>query len=377
MTGDFQVTNILWPGEAESLSGQFVITEIVFPEGALGGLSEINVVLETLVPLLQQASEAFGIMLERLTSLNELLMPLAVTLTMIVAPLAMITGSVTLLGAQLMLLAQFLPPIAESLNMMLVPMLQLPALVMMLSTGITMLSIGVTMLMVALAPLFGVITLVATAFMMWAGVASQVIGAISGLIGAVSNAAGMFSRFAGIVGSVVGSVIGFVTNMASTVVSAIQGAISNASSIWDGGWFGMNNTVWTTGAQIISFVASLPGRTMGALGDLGGLLVGSGQALIQGFIDGIRSMIDVAVGAAQAVVSAVRNLFSFSPAKEGPFSGKGYTTHSGRALMRDFGGGMLDARTDVVGAAEKVLRDVNKQFVDYNEGLILDPVLES
>lgn len=377
MTGDFQVTNILWPGDAESLSGQFVITEIVFPEGALGGLSEINVVLETLVPLLQQASEAFGIMLERLTSLNELLMPLAVTLTMIVAPLAMITGSVTLLGAQLMLLAQFLPPISESLNMMLVPMLQLPALVMMLSTGITMLSVGVTMLMVALAPLFGVITLVATAFMMWAGVASQVIGAISGIIGAVSNAAGTFSRFAGTVGSVVGSVIGFVTNMASAVVSAIQGAISNASSIWDGGWFGMNNTVWTTGAQIISFVASLPGRIMGALGDLGGLLVGSGQALIQGFIDGIRSMIDVAVGAAQAVVSAVRNLFPFSPAKEGPFSGKGYTTHSGRALMRDFGGGMLDARTDVVGAAEKVLRDVNKQFVDYNEGLILDPVLES
>src|SRR5699024_6837457 len=161
-----------------------------------------------------------GIMLERLTSLNELLMPLAVTLTMIVAPLAMITGSVTLLGAQLMLLAQFLPPIAESLSMILVPMIQLPALVTMLSAGVMLLSVGAAMLMVALLPLFGTISLVATAFIMWAGVASRVIGAISEIIGAVSNAAGTFSSFAGTVGSVVGSVIGFVSNMAATVVSA-------------------------------------------------------------------------------------------------------------------------------------------------------------
>jgi hypothetical protein len=92
----------------------------------------------------------------------------------------------------------------------------------------------------------------------------------------------------------------------------------------------------------VSLVRGLPGRARSALGNLNGMLVAAGRALIQGFINGIKSMLGSVKNAASGVVSAARNFFPFSPAKEGPFSGKGYTLHSGRALAQDFGRGITD-----------------------------------
>lgn len=93
-------------------------------------------------------------------------------------------------------------------------------------------------------------------------------------------------------------------------------------------------------AEGVRWVRGLPGRARDALGDLGSLLRSAGRSLIQGFINGIKSMVGSAKDAARSVVSGVRNLFPFSPAREGPLSGSGYTDHSGRALIRDFGKGL-------------------------------------
>lgn len=90
----------------------------------------------------------------------------------------------------------------------------------------------------------------------------------------------------------------------------------------------------------VSFVASIPGRVIGAIGDLGGLLVNSGRSLINGFVRGIRSAIGGAVSAVSGAVSQIRSFFPFSPAKRGPFSGHGYTTYSGKALMEGWAEGI-------------------------------------
>lgn len=87
---------------------------------------------------------------------------------------------------------------------------------------------------------------------------------------------------------------------------------------------------------MMGLITGLPGRITGALGNLGGLLVNSGQSLIQGFINGINNMIGSVTGAASSLVSKVRDFFPFSPAKKGAFSGRGYTTYSGKALTQDF-----------------------------------------
>ncbi|MFL1904756.1 phage tail tape measure protein [Streptomyces tauricus] len=100
-------------------------------------------------------------------------------------------------------------------------------------------------------------------------------------------------------------------------------------------------------ADAISYIRSIPGRARSALGNLGGVLAGAGRALIQGFINGIKGMIGSVRSAASSVVSAARDYFPFSPAKKGPFSGRGYTSYSGRALVSDFAKS-IDANSGMV-----------------------------
>jgi hypothetical protein len=61
-------------------------------------------------------------------------------------------------------------------------------------------------------------------------------------------------------------------------------------------------------------------------------------------------MAGAAEDAASSVLGKVKHYFPNSPAKKGPFSGSGWTHYSGRAVMRDWAGGML-AEQDAVTAA--------------------------
>jgi phage-related protein len=69
-------------------------------------------------------------------------------------------------------------------------------------------------------------------------------------------------------------------------------------------------------------------------------LFDAGKNLITGFVDGIKDMASSAVDAVKNVTSKVRDFFPFSPAKKGPFSGKGWTRYSGRSLIEGFTQGM-------------------------------------
>ena len=129
---------------------------------------------------------------------------------------------------------------------------------------------------------------------------------------------------------------GFFVGLWSSIVGAINGAMRSIAGAINGA---------------VSIIGSLPGRAMGAIGNLGGLLVGSGKALIQGFVDGIKSMINAVANAAKSAVSAARDFFPFSPAKKGPFSGKGWTAYSGAALMQ----GMAQGITSNVGLVSSAL----------------------
>lgn len=91
---------------------------------------------------------------------------------------------------------------------------------------------------------------------------------------------------------------------------------------------------------VVEVFIGLPSRILGVFGNVGQVLSESGRKLVQGFIDGIGSMIQKVKDKAASVMQAVRDFFPFSPAKVGPFSGRGYTTYSGEALMTDWAKGM-------------------------------------
>lgn len=105
-------------------------------------------------------------------------------------------------------------------------------------------------------------------------------------------------------------------------------------------------------AETVTQVKQLPGKAAAALGDLGSRLYKSGQSLVRGFISGIKSMLGAVGDAASSVAKRARDFFPFSPAKEGPFSGRGWTLYSGQAVGDSLADGLMQ-RAEVVGRAAR------------------------
>ena len=152
----------------------------------------------------------------------------------------------------------------------------------------------------------------------------------------------------GIVGEVFGAIVPAFQNGADQIGSFF-GTVGSAIST---GIQQFGNFAGEVGANIgraVAFIGELPGRALGAIGDLGNMLRTQGQKLIQGFIDGIGDMIGGVGDAIGGVLDFAAGFFPNSPAKRGPFSGAGWTAieKSGGAVMTAFSSGF--ARPDLTG----------------------------
>lgn len=149
-------------------------------------------------------------------------------------------------------------------------------------------------------------------------------------------------------------------------LSLLRDALSNAgkaiADIWNalwggvgdflrGAWEGIVGKVQEGAGRVMDFMKGLPKGILDAIGNLGDLLKGSGSALIGGFIDGIKGAANGLKDAVKGVLDGIAGFFPHSPAKVGPFSGRGYTTHSGKALIGDFAGAIRAGRDQVADAA--------------------------
>lgn len=112
----------------------------------------------------------------------------------------------------------------------------------------------------------------------------------------------------------------------------------------------------------VDFVKSIPDKIKSFFSNAGDWLVNSGKALLDGFAKGIRNAVNAVTSAASDALGAVRKLFPFSPAKKGPFSGHGYTTYSGHALMRDFARGIKGSSALAETEAMSALSSVHDVF---------------
>lgn len=104
-------------------------------------------------------------------------------------------------------------------------------------------------------------------------------------------------------------------------------------------------------SRVASFVRSLPGRIRSAVGNLGGLLVQAGKNVVQGLINGITSMFGRLASVASNMASKIRNVLPFSPAKEGPLSGRGSPELAGRKIGDMVAAGMTRGTGAVAAAA--------------------------
>lgn len=148
-----------------------------------------------------------------------------------------------------------------------------------------------------------------------------------------------------------------ITSAVETAVSAVRGAIDDALTTirgwWDDVWGWVSSFISDTWDEVTSavsegvdevldWVGSVPDRVREFFTNAKDWLVDAGRNIIQGLIDGIGEMIGNVGRKMGEVASTVTRFLPWSPAKEGPLSGRGYTLYAGRALASDFARGITD-----------------------------------
>lgn len=143
----------------------------------------------------------------------------------------------------------------------------------------------------------------------------------------------------------------------------LTGAISSVQA-W-GGQMGAgasnagNQFLW----GITGTLQSLPGRIQSLFSNAGSWLLSSGRSIMDGLAQGIRNGISAAVDAASNAMEAVSRLFPHSPAKEGPFSGHGWTLYSGQSIIDGLAEGMLQRRAGLVDATRAAISPASMELM--------------
>jgi phage-related protein len=178
---------------------------------------------------------------------------------------------------------------------------------------------------------------------------------------------GAWNAIKGATSAVWNGIKAVISGVASGIRSVVSGAVSTIKGVVSGAWNWIRSTTTSTWNGIksgvsravgglLSTVRGIPGRVRSALGNLAGLLTSAGRSIMAGLARGIWDGLGNVTGAVRGVLSRARNLLPFSPAKEGPFSGRGWTLHSGRsisaALAKGIGQRVTQVRKAALGLAQ-------------------------
>ena len=139
------------------------------------------------------------------------------------------------------------------------------------------------------------------------------------------------------------------------IVAAFMFVVAGAASFVNsviGFFVNLKNQAAAQISAMISFVSSIPGRIMSAIGNLGSLLYNAGRNIIQGLINGVTSMIS----SLTSKLSFVTNLI---PDWKGPEDkDRRLLVPAGQAIMQGLGAGIDSERA----ALQKQLAGVTNQI---------------
>ena len=126
-------------------------------------------------------------------------------------------------------------------------------------------------------------------------------------------------------------------------VAAVAGAVGQMLSAGLEFVGGLLSGATQRGAEVVAWFAGMPGRILSALGDLGGLLVGAGRSVIDGFLSGLK-------GAWDGVTGFVGGIAGWIAEHKGPIEyDRRLLVPHGRAIMAGLGEGLERAfGSDVV-----------------------------
>lgn len=190
----------------------------------------------------------------------------------------------------------------------------------------------------------------------WRAINSFITGVIRGIVNFVRNA---FNNMRLIVGTILSNLRANAVRIFNLIRSSIYNAAQRARTLVIGAFRGLVNGVATWIRTLLSKARRLPGDILRAIGNLGRLLWNAGKSIIQGLIGGIWSMASSVKNAVSGVLEKARNLLPWSPAKEGPFSGKGWTLYSGKSIIDALAQGIQSQEGQAMKAALGVAKSVS------------------
>ena len=193
----------------------------------------------------------------------------------------------------------------------------------------------------------------------------QVINAVIGTVLAAiqGNWSGVWEGIKAIASTVwngIKNIVSSVINAISGIISSVLGTIKGA---WDSCWNGIKGAftaIWNgikSGASsginaVYSVVTGIKDKILGFFAGAGSWLVESGKSILNGLKDGIMGAIGSVTSTISGALKGIRDLFPFSPAKEGPFSGHGWVLYSGISIAEALGEGFARAVPGAVGDFE-------------------------
>ena len=321
-------------------------------------------VLAQVTPMIQMlVTTLSGTLVQIMPTIVSLVAMLGDGLSLIIPVIAGVLGAVLPLIATL--ISQLAPIITNLVTTILPPIVSIFGnIITAIAPLITMIAGLLIPIIQALMPIvvtvFGVIASVITSVMQIVqGIIQVVTGIISGNWSQVWT--GIQNIFGGIWNTIVALVSGAIQVVGSVITSglglvfgAVGSVLGSIGQFFADTWNNVTNGVTGFIGGFVDLFMGIQGRIMDALGNIGGWLVDSGKALIQGFIDGISGMVGAIGDAVGNVLGGVADFFPHSPAKKGPFSGRGYTSFSGAALAGDFAAGIEGQRATVEAAAASV-----------------------
>jgi phage-related protein len=167
----------------------------------------------------------------------------------------------------------------------------------------------------------------------------------------------------------------YILDFAGVGGSYILGFVITARDSVIRGFNDISNTILRKTTDAIAYVQNLRDRILAYVESLPGRMYAAGANMMSSLADGILSQLGPAISAANTVVGAIRDFFPSSPAKRGPFSGKGYPLYSGEEVVASFIRGMeRRARRGgvAVGRVMDMLKPQSSSGPDPLGGLVAD-----
>lgn len=153
------------------------------------------------------------------------------------------------------------------------------------------------------------------------------------------------------IGAIVAEVKTFPTRATEAIGDMANALVEKGKAFINGFWEGAK-AIWQS---VLDWFKNFPSMILNAIGDTSKTLYNSGSSLIDGFNKGIESKVEASRQAGIVAVDAASNPFPQSPPPIGPFSGGGWTFFRGQSLIDGFIEGIKSMVPKIQAAATSIM----------------------